>query len=181
MSSRTEKAKGVRKYFVEMEKLVKTYYDIIKHEMYEKIGVLEENQKPKQNIEGGVIFVLDAQNSGVTLYKLGKTSNLKNRMKTYNPGNANDVEPTFIMRTPNINTVETCIKSACEIYQHRKYKEIYEIDIDVLRKIMEKCNDVNIFAINNKSKNIKKETTVVIDRMKTKQSKYFALIDKNNS
>lgn len=62
--------------------------------MYKKIGLLEINQKPKLNIKGGVIYILKALNSETTLYKLGKTKNLKNRLNTYNTGNANDVEPS---------------------------------------------------------------------------------------
>jgi phage anti-repressor protein len=54
MISQTKKAKEVRKYFIEMEKLVKRYAEMIKDEMYKKIGLLETNQKSKLNI---VLFI----------------------------------------------------------------------------------------------------------------------------
>ena len=103
MISQTTKAKEVRKYFIEMEKLVKRYFEIIKQEMYKKIGILEKNLKPKVNIEGGVVYILKALNTDATLYKLGKTENLKNRLNTYNSGNANDVEPLFILPVNDID------------------------------------------------------------------------------
>ncbi len=179
MLSQTAKAKEVRKYFIEMEKLIKTYYDTIKSEMYKQIGILETNQKTKLDIKGGVIYVLEAQNSTTTLYKLGKTTDLKNRMKTYNTGNANDVEPLFILKVIDIDSVETCIKVACKTYKYRKYKEIYEIDIDVLKQIMTKCNDMITFAIKNNTKNPKKVMKNNINKMREKKNKYFLLIDKN--
>jgi hypothetical protein len=103
--------------------------------MYKKIGLLEKNQKPKVNIQGvagsplsvqgGVIYILKALNTNVTLYKLGKTSNLKNRLNTYNSGNANDIEPFFIIPVNDIDAVESCIKSLCKKYQYSSKKFIF--------------------------------------------------------
>ena len=56
MISQTSKAKEVRKYFIEMEKLVKRYFETIKEEMFKKIGILEINQKPKIDIKK-VLFI----------------------------------------------------------------------------------------------------------------------------
>jgi hypothetical protein len=106
MVSQTPKAKEVRKYFIEMEKLVRRYYEKIKEDMYKEIGLLKKNQKPKTNIKGGVIYILRALNTNTTLYKLGKTKDLKNRSNTYNSGNANDVEPEFIIPVHDIDATE---------------------------------------------------------------------------
>ena len=124
MVSNTKKAKEVRKYFIEMEKLIKKYYELIKEEMYKKIGILETNQKPKTEIKGGIIYILRALNSDTTLYKLGKTEDLKKRLNTYNTGNANDIEPLFILPVNDVDNVETCIKKICKLYKYRKYKEV---------------------------------------------------------
>lgn len=182
MISQTAKAKEVRKYFIEMEKLVKRYFEIIKQEMYKKIGILETNLKPKVNIEGGIVYILKALNTDATLYKLGKTENLKNRLNTYNSGNANDVEPLFILPVNNIDSVETCVKKACKKHQYRKYKEVYEIDIDVLKDVMTECNDfVNKMAIKLQDNNVKKNFKSQISRMKKKLDKYYMYISKNNN
>jgi len=56
--------------------------------VYKKIGLFEYNhllrlcvslEKPKNEIKGGVIHILRSFNTNVTLYKLGKTKDLKNR------------------------------------------------------------------------------------------------------
>lgn len=178
MMSRTEKAREVRKYFIEMEKLIKVYHDTIKQEMYKQIGVLKNNQKPKVDITGGIIYVIKAQNSNETLYKIGKTGNIKNRIKNYNSGNANDIVPEFIMKVVDIDGVEKCIKDSCKRFQYRKYKEIYEVDIDVLKKIMSKCSDLLTFIIKSDDKKAKKRLRKSIKEMKERKNKYFIYIEK---
>jgi phage anti-repressor protein len=180
MISQTKKAKEVRKYFIEMEKLVKRYAETIKEEMYKKIGLLETNQKPKTNIKGGVIYILKALNTDVTLYKLGKSNGLRNRLNLYNSGNANDVEPLFILPVNDIDNVETCVKKSCKLYQYRKYKEVYEIDIDVLKEVMSDCNDfTNKMASKLKDTAAKKDFKTKISRMKKKLDKYFIYLAKD--
>jgi phage anti-repressor protein len=142
MISQTTKAKLVRKYFIEMENIVKRYHTNIKLEMEKTIGLLEANQKPKIISNGGEVYIIKALNTNVTLYKLGKTSDLKHRLNNYNSGNANEIEPLFRLKVNNIQAVEDCVKGLCKKYQYRKYKEVYKIDINILRKIMKKCSNV---------------------------------------
>lgn len=182
MISQTNKAKEVRKYFIEMEKLIKRYFETIKKEMFKKIGILETNQKPKINLKQGVIYILEAQNSNVSLYKLGKSTDLKNRMNTYNSGNANDVIPLFILPVDDIDSVETCVKKACRKNQYRKYKEVYEIDIELLKEIMQECNEfTKHLAKKIENNENKKKFKTNISRMIKKINKYYIFISKNNN
>lgn len=147
--------------------------------MYKKIGLLKVNQKPKVNVKGGVIYVLRALNTEETLYKLGKSSNLKNRLKTYNSGNANNIEPVFILKVNDINTVENCVKSICKQLQYRKYKEVYEIDLEVLKKAIMSCDDL-ANSVSNAFKNMKKkEVKDKIERLKEEKNNHFIYVDKN--
>jgi hypothetical protein len=165
-----------------MEKLIKRYFETIKEEVYKKVGILEKNQKPKINIDGGIIYILKALNADITLYKLGKTMNLKNRLKTYNSGNANDIEPLFILPVKDIDSVESCIKKGCKKFQYRKYKEVYEIDINILKEVMEDCNEfVNQLALKLKDETNRKKIKSEISRMRKKQDKYFIYISKDDN
>ena len=150
MMSKTIRAKLVRKYFIEMENIVKKFHTNIRIEMEKTIGMLKINQKPKVNDVGGRIYILKALNSNVTLYKLGKTKDLKNRLNTYNSvftlqvsdqwGNANDIEPLFKLDVNNIQAVEDCVKGLVKSFQYRKHKEVYEIKFDTLAKLMKACS-----------------------------------------
>lgn len=179
MLSQSKKAKEVRKYFIEMEKLISRYYETIKDEMYKKIGLLKINQKPKINTKGGIIYILKALNTEETLYKLGKTNNLKNRLKTYNSGNANSVEPIFILKVGDIDSVENCIKNACKKFQYRKYKEVYEIDLKVLKEVIIKCEDLSNSVSKAFDEMKKKDVKTKILNLKGGKKDHFMFIDKN--
>lgn len=182
MISQSKKAKEVRKYFISLEKLIKKYFQDIKDLMYKKIGLLEKNQKSKTNIIGGVIYILEAQNSDITLYKLGKSGGIKKRLNTYNTGNANDVEPLFIFKVNDITATENCIKSLCKKYQYRKYKEIYEININLFKEVIESCTEISNKLVKDYDDMVKKkEINRNLSRMtKNINRKYFMYLTKNN-
>ena len=86
----------------------------------------------------------------------------------------------FIIQVSDIESVESCVKKACKDLQYRKRKEVYEIDIEVLKKITEKCDDFSkklaSFIANKKAKSDFKNK---ISRMKKKIDKYFMFLSKN--
>lgn len=172
MISQTEKAKEVRKYFIEMEKLIKRYHEDIQTKMYKEIGLLKINQKPKTYVKGGVLYILRALNTDASLYKIGKTGDIKRRLATYNSGNANDVEPEFIIKVKDVESAENCVKASIKNYQFRKYKEIYEIDLQVLKEIIEKCSEISDVLVKYYEEK-KAETRAKIQRMKSKDEKFF--------
>ena len=108
MISQTQRAKEVRRYFIEMEKLVRRYHEIIQDDIYGELGLLKKNQKPKYNPKGGVLYIIKALNTNATLYKIGKTSNLKKRLTTYNADKANDIEPEFIIPVKDVTSRKLC-------------------------------------------------------------------------
>lgn len=176
MMGKTEQANMVRMYFIELEQIVKKYNNYIKEKLYKKIGLLEYNQKPKINNKKGVLYVINAQNSDETLYKLGKSHDIKKRLNTYNSENANNIEPLFIIEVDDVDKVERCIKALVKEYQYRKYKEIYKIDYNFLKKIIEKCVDVTNQLAKDYEKN-EKTYSKKMSRIK-KIDNLFLYIDK---
>ena len=72
---------------------------------------------------------------------------------------ANDIDILFQYETDNIDQVESCVKALMKKSQYRKYKEVYQVDLDILRKTIVDC-DKKINEINNEiekrnKKNIK--------------------------
>ena len=107
----------------------------------DKISKLENNQKPKINPSKGVIYIIQTSDD-ITLYKIGKTLNLKNRLIKYNADKKDDIIPLYLYETDDIDAVETCIKAFMKIYQYRKYKEVYQVNIDIIKKFINKCGDI---------------------------------------
>ena len=176
MLSQTLKAKEVRKYFISIEKLVRKYHEHIQEKLYKKLDMLYTNQKPKIHINGGVIYILEALNSDTNLYKIGKTTNLKNRLNNYNSGNANDVEPIFILEVDDIDNVELCIKRTIKEFQYRKYKEIYEVNVDILKQVMMRCDE---FVNSMKKLVSKKKEFKKLDRLYNAENGLYLAIYPN--
>lgn len=176
MLSKTSRADKVRSYYLSIEKLIRKYHHYIEEKLQKKIKLLEANQKPKVNIEGGVVYFFKALNQidDEDLYKLGKTTNKKNRFNTYNSGNANDIEPLFIIEVDDIDTVEGCIKNILKKYQYRKYKEIYKISVDALKMVFVNCDDLvrgfKKYMKNNGQKMLK------VNAKKMRHSKYGLIL-----
>jgi len=81
------------------------------------------------------------------LYKIGKTINSKTRFSKHNSPLANDLEVLFYYETENIDKVESCVKSYMKKSKYRKYKEIYQVDINIIKEIIKDC-DFNIKKYN---------------------------------
>ncbi len=142
MISQTAKATQVRKYYLSIEKLVRKYHQHIEDKLYKELGLLKNNQKPKVNPKKGVVYIIKALNSTTNIYKLGRTKNLKNRLKNYNSANANDIEPLFILEVNDIDKVEECVKTLVKDFKYRKYKEVYEVDLNVLKSAFFRCDEL---------------------------------------
>ena len=179
MLSQTAKAKQVRKYYLSIEKLVRKYHIHIENKLYKELGLIKKNQKPKYKIKGGVVYILRALNSDLSVYKIGRTKNLDKRLNNYNSGLANDIDLLFILEVNDIIGVENCIKNLVRNHKYRKYKEVYEIDLDILRSAFLSCDElVNGFKKHYNKKN-KKKTKRTFKKMRDNEEGLLIYIDKN--
>ena len=135
----------VRDYFIQVESLLNKYKDYIINGMQEKITKLEKDQKPKVNPESGVIYIFKTANSTEnSLYKIGRTKDLKKRLSSHQSPLAHDIEVLFYYESDNIIEIESCIKALMKKYQYRKYKEVYKINIDIIKSLIESCDKIII-------------------------------------
>ena len=165
MLSRTAKAEEVRSYFIDIEKHVIKYKDYIIDALNKKVGILKDNQKPKININSGVIYILKTDLDIENIYKIGKSKKFKNRLNTHNSTHVDNVKVVLIYETDDIDGVERCLKAILKGHEYRKRKEFYEINIDLLKELINDCEKITL-----KSKIIKN------DKMK---GGYVAYISKN--
>lgn len=126
--------------------------------MNKKIAQLENNQKPKINPGKKIIYVFKALNTDLTLYKIGKTINSTTRFNSHNSPLANDIQVLFQYETENVDQVESCVKSMIKTTKYRKYKEIYNIDLDILKNVIYRC-DTSIKQVKNEIKKSSKKTS----------------------
>jgi phage anti-repressor protein len=181
LSTNSKKGGLVQQYFLDLEVALYKYKNYIIDGMNKKIQQLENNQKPKINSEKKIIYIFRALNTDLTLYRIGKTINSKTRFSKHNSPMANDLEVLFQYETENIDQVESCIKSQMKKAQYRKYKEIYQVDLDIIKKLIKNC-DTNITEINKeidrKNKKIKQKGGILLNKIDN-SGKLYMLIPSN--
>jgi hypothetical protein len=174
----------VQQYFLDLEVSLYKYNNYIIDGMNKKIDQLENNQKPKINGTKKIIYVFRALNTDLTLYKIGKTINSKTRFSKHNSPLANDLQVLFNYETENIDQVELCIKAHMKKAHYRKYKEIYQVDLDIIKKTIKNC-DTEITETNkdiekhNKKQTKKQNGGKLINLIDDKEILYM-LIPNNN-
>ena len=143
--TRSKRGNEVREYFIQVESLLNKYKDYIINGMQDKITKLEKDQKPKVNPEKGVIYIFRTPNSTEnSLYKIGRTKDLKKRLQSHQSALTHDIEVLFYYESENIVKIEKCIKLLMKDYQYRKYKEVYKINIDIIKSLIEQYDSIII-------------------------------------
>ena len=181
MLSKSEKSKGVRKYYIIAEGLLRDHFELIINNLNKELGLIKNNIKKPIEVIGGHIYILKAQNTTQKdMYKLGNTDNMKKRLRTYNTGNANNIEPLFVIKVDNIKMVEGCIKNIANEYQYRKNKEVYNIDFKFLQKLCIKCKNFidQLTKEFVKNKNDTKKKLKMIGNGNNTTDKFYIIVDK---
>lgn len=138
MLSRTKNAEEVRTYFIELEKHIDKYKNII----FEKYEI---NQKPLPKSENeGVIYVLQTNLNLPGVYKIGKTTDFKKRMRTHQSSHDDNIKVKIVFKTDFIDEVEHCLKYYMREKKYRKYKEFYQVDTDIIKKMLKECDKMSI-------------------------------------
>jgi hypothetical protein len=89
---------------------------------------------------------------------------------------ANDLDVLFQYETDNIDQVEQCIKSMMKKAQYRKYKEIYQVDLNIIKSVIKDC-DANINVINKEidTKNKKMKGGNMINKIDDNEKLYLLI------
>ena len=159
MASRSERGNQVRDYFILLRKFINYYRQHIAN----KIIDLTKTNK--------YIYIL-LVNKGKDLFKLGRTKNIKQRLRNYATGRDKHPDIQFIMIVDDPTQIENCMKIFTDKYKYRGNSEIYKIDFDLLKQIVFGCAELH-----SKFNHIKKDldTYVVFD-----DSKSIDYLDLNN-
>ena len=135
----------VRTYFIEVESLFLKYRSQTEDGMKNEIMKMKENQKAlslRKQDHAGYIYIIRASNTNHNLYKIGRTNDLAKRLNTYNSSFADEIEVLYKYRTDKIKGTEKCVKSWLQDTKYRKYKEVYEVDLNSIKNIISKCGEI---------------------------------------
>lgn len=132
MSSKAEKANDVRDYFITLRKFIQYYKDNIANMI---------NQTALKNPNGYIYILLVDKTKKI--FKVGKTENMKKRLQTYATGSAIHPDIKFIMLVKDRTIIENCVKSLISKYQYKPNKEIYKVNISVIKDAIFNCSTLN--------------------------------------
>lgn len=142
-STKSVKGKEVRRYFIEVEKLMDKYKNYIIEGLEQKIETIEKGKKPKINPKKGVIYVFKTPNTPENnLYKIGRSIAFKKRIQSHQSSLSQDIDILFVQETDDVVVVEKCVKAIMQKRQYRKYKEIYQVDLDIIKTTIHECEEL---------------------------------------
>lgn len=142
MRSRSKRAEEVRTYFIMLESLLVKYRTTLIKGINAEIKDMQKSMKPKSKEDSaGYIYVIKASTTKDSVYKIGRTQDLNKRLATYQTGSLEGVELVYKFRTNSHKKTEACVKLMLKERQLRKYKEVYEAEIDFIKSIIQQCDD----------------------------------------
>jgi predicted GIY-YIG superfamily endonuclease len=142
MRSKSAKAETVRHYFIEVERFVFNYNEEIVDGLMQKIKALADKNIANGRPDGeGLIYIIRA---AANLYKLGQTKDLLKRLAVYNTGRIEDVKVIAVYETQYRKEVERCVKELVKAKQFKKRREIYEVDYEIIQKVITGCMKLSL-------------------------------------
>jgi phage anti-repressor protein len=140
--SKTLKAEEIRTYFLELEKLVSNYKNYIIEGLQKTITILENNTKEISQKIKGTVYVLRSLKDIDGIYRFGQTEDFKKRIINYNSANSDKMEVMYIYETKNSKKIQDCVIAQIKPLRYKKRKDFYEIDINVLKNIIDDCSEL---------------------------------------
>ena len=164
MVSTTEKGKMFRDYFVMLRKFIDYYKDHFSNKINE---LAKENNK--------YIYILMV-NKDKNILKLGRTEDIRNRLKSYATGKETHPDVKFIMIVDDAKKVEKCTKIFIKQFQYKGNKELYKMNIDNMKKSIFGCAELDDIITKSMNNTNKYDTYIVYD-----DSKNIEYIDVNDN
>jgi phage anti-repressor protein len=112
MRSKTKKADKVRQYYLNLEKLIDEYKDIIINNLNTKIKVLENDLKKDDLSQGGHVYIFEEIDQLNDKYiRIGSSNDVKNRMNNHNSSSLHKKKVLYKIKTHNIKQFEKCLQT----------------------------------------------------------------------
>ena len=143
MRSKTEKADQVRKYYIELEKLIDKFKDIIIEQKDKKIKILENDLKKDIYPVGNYSYIFQEKDElGETFFRIGQSGNLKSRMANHNSSSIHKKIISFQIKTDNKLQFESCLRNSMFNFRYKNNKDYYKIPKDKIKDAIKICKNI---------------------------------------
>jgi prophage antirepressor-like protein len=145
-------------------------------ELMEKINYLiKENENMKNELKhdlfpnGGVVYVIDYSDNGKTIYRIGKTGDMKARKSIYDTHTLYKKKVVDMFESDCPIQLETCIRSMLYKFRIKNKKDFYECDQQDIKRAFKNC--VESFECMKKKKDLTFDNTIKSLQERTKPLK----------
>ena len=153
MRANTKKSKQVQKYYIELEKLLDKYKNVIIEQQTKKIKILENDLKKQDYPEKGRCYIFEETDElGEKYYRIGQSDNLKNRMNTHNSSSSHNKIIVFEIKTKDIYHYEKCLRST--LYRYKYKNDFFKAPLNIIKKSIKNCSYVVKTFKNNDLNNL---------------------------
>ena len=106
------------------------------------ISVLENNTKEISQKIKGTVYIIRSIKDINGIYRFGQTEDFNKRLANYNSANSDKMEVMYIYETKDSKKIQDCVIAQIKPLRYKKRKDFYEIDINVLKKIINDCTEL---------------------------------------
>lgn len=154
MMSRSKNAELIRTYFIEVEGLFIKHRDQTLQGMQAEIEKLNSSQRITKRIQPtqGYLYVIKSSEKQDGVYKIGRSKDLIQRLRTYNTGRQDDVDLLYIYKSSNIYAAEQCVKGYLKEYQLKKYKEVYQTNLSMIKQLIKECTNLDVKLVHKNTR-----------------------------
>jgi phage anti-repressor protein len=143
MRSKTKKADKIREYYLELEKLIDKYKDVIIEEKNKKIKLLENDLKKDNYPTGDYSYIIQEKDElGEIYFRIGQCKDLKNRMANHNSSSVHKKVISFKIKTDNKSQFESCLRSTMFNFRYKNNKDYYKIPDDMVNDAIKACKNI---------------------------------------
>ena len=75
-----------------------------------------------------------------SVFKIGRTKDLKKRLREHEASRAQDLEIVFVFRTDDVDAVEACVKGTLLKQKYARYRGVFKVDLDALKEVIYGCD-----------------------------------------
>jgi len=143
MSGDSDQSEVVRMYFTKLREFITENQHVIYQAM---------NNKKDLKIYAGIdtIYFFAADERKPNILKAGKSSKIVERLRNYNVGRIKEVELKYLALVKNPLLIEKCIKLLLKKNQVYSGKELFQINAETLKKVINECYCKHVSAKENK-------------------------------
>ena len=153
MSGDTQKSESVRMYFIKLREFLTENQRLI----YQSMSNYNELDK-YVGFETIYFFAVDERNNDI--FKIGRTKDIVHRLRNYNVGRIKEVDLKYLALVKNSILIEKCMKFKLQKNQVIKDKEIYKINPNKLKKVINDCYCK--YVPKNKNENLYQELSELL-------------------